>query len=305
LAKHLLCLGFLAVFLLFGASSVPATTVTLVPTNDTTLFQTAPDFNLGGLTNMVSGSTSTGQTNRALLKFDIVGNIPTNATILSAMVTLTVVRTMAFQANSFSLHRVLQDWGEGTGGATGFGNFGAQAQLGEATWNARFYSNVLWSVPGAAAPGDFVEQASATQSIGGGNGSFTFDTSAGLVADVQSWLTDSTNNFGWILVCDDEAAVQTARRFASREDQAMAPQLTVEYTLVPPLKIAQAAFSGNGFSFSFTAQAGQAYFVQSTDSLASGNWLTFTNIPAPASTQTVLITDPVNGPQRFYRVGFQ
>ena len=154
-------------------------------------------------------------------------------------------------------------------------------------------------MPGAAPPADFVEGASATQSIDG-FGSYVFSSSAELVADVQNWLSNPSGNFGWILICDDEAIAGSAHRFGSREDPANAPSLAVEYG--PALRMEQAAVVGNTFKFSFTAQVGQAYLGQSADSLPTQNWVTFTNIPAPAATQTISVTTPVNGPQRFYRL---
>jgi hypothetical protein len=36
-----------------------------------------------------------------------------------------------------------------------------------------------------------------------------------MVADVQSWIQQSANNFGWILI-GDESAPRTAKRFDSR-----------------------------------------------------------------------------------------
>ena len=127
---------------------------------------------------------------------------------------MTVTKTSALTPASYSLHRLLQDWGEGR---ESFGTQGNSATNGEATWRARFHPDVLWSVPGAAAPVDYVATASAMQSIAA-EGSYTFDSTAGLVADVQSWLSNSATNFGWILICEDEASAATARRFGSRED---------------------------------------------------------------------------------------
>src|SRR5207248_6129411 len=116
----------------------------------------------------------------------------------------------------------------------GLGNRqGAPASNGQATWLARFYPNVLWSAPGAAAPADFLAVTSASQSIAT-EGSYTFDSSQNLVADVQSWFTNAASNFGWILICEDESAIGTARRFGSREDPANAPALVIEYIQPTP-----------------------------------------------------------------------
>ena len=98
------------------AARVHAATVTLAPVSDTTLFQTSPTNNLGAEPTLISGSTVSGLFNRALLKFDIVGaGIPANAIIESVALNITVTKTIAVDPSSFTLHRVLRDWGEGTG----------------------------------------------------------------------------------------------------------------------------------------------------------------------------------------------
>ena len=53
-----------------------------------------------------------------------------------------------------------------------------------------------------------------------------------MVADVQSWLDNPANNFGW-LVLGDESAVLTAKRFDTRES-AIPPVLTIQYTAPTP-----------------------------------------------------------------------
>jgi hypothetical protein len=220
------------VVLLAVSSFVSAESITITPVADTTLFQNIPGNNLGAEPTLISGSNANLKTNRALLKFDIAANLPPNATIQSVSLDLTVVKTLTPDAYSFSLHRVMRDWGEGTGvsptSGTDGGSVGSPALNGEATWLARFHPDVLWSLPGAAAPADYAADVSGNQNVGG-EGVFTF-SSASLASDAQSWLTNSASNYGWILVCDDEAIAASAHRFASREDEANAARLTIEYT---------------------------------------------------------------------------
>jgi hypothetical protein len=234
--KRLLLAPLLLCFLA-AASGVRATSVTLAPVADTTLFETFPDDNLGGLTNFISGTTATGSTNRALIKFDIAGAIPSNAIIQQVNLGVTVVETRAAQPSLFSMHRMLADWGEGVGNG---GNIGSPAMDGEATWFYSFFPDIAWFVPGAAAPIDFAGTASATQTIGF-EGSYNFTSTHQLVADVQYWLTNAAGNFGWILVCEDEATLQTSRRFGSREDPVNFPTLTVEYSTQPHVILTPAA----------------------------------------------------------------
>src|SRR5438105_954404 len=148
-----------------------AATVALSPVADTTLSQTSPDNNFGREAFLSSGVTVDALINRALLKFDVAANVPSNATIERVVLTLTVPNSTDQVAASFSLHRVLRDWGERS---KSDGGNGAAATSGEATWLARLYPANQWSVAGAGAPDDFIAAASATQLIGTeGNYSFT------------------------------------------------------------------------------------------------------------------------------------
>jgi hypothetical protein len=64
---------------------------------------------------------------------------------------------------------------------------------------------------------------------------YTFTSSPAMVADVQDWVSNSVNNFGWILICNQEDLERSKRRFYS--NQAITtnrPSLVVEFTLPPP-----------------------------------------------------------------------
>ena len=171
------------------------------------------------------GNTRTGNTRRALLRFDVAGSVPANATITAVMVEMRVSRTRAGPETT-TLHRVLADWGEGTSNATGAEGGGATAQPGDATWRHRFFDTQLWDSLG----GDFVAEPSGSTQVGTGNQ--IWPSSGGMVADVQGWLDDPGTNHGW-LVKGDEAGNQTAKRFDSRENGTAGnrPRLTVEYTV--------------------------------------------------------------------------
>src|SRR5204863_5425272 len=87
--KSSLCL----LALLVGTGGgLKADTVTVNPVADTTLFEAAPNNNLGSEPTLISGTTASQHTNRALIKFDIAGSIPANATIQSVSLALTVTR---------------------------------------------------------------------------------------------------------------------------------------------------------------------------------------------------------------------
>jgi hypothetical protein len=172
-----------------------------------------------------SGKTGDGDIRRALLAFNIAGNIPAGSTINSVTLTLNMSRTVSGD-KTVSLHKILSDWGEGTSNAPGQEGGGAPATNGDATWLHTFFSTNFWTNVG----GDFSTTASASQSIGD-VGMYTWGSTPEMVADVQDWLDNPSNNFGW-LVMGDESADATAKRFDTRENPTTAnrPLLTVNYT---------------------------------------------------------------------------
>jgi len=224
---------------LFAASAI------LHPTADATLFEAAPNNNLGDSSSFMAGLRPKGGRSRGLILFDL-SSIPANANITSASLSLTVVRTPASQANSsFELHKVLQFWGlEGDKSSSGGG---APASPGEVTWNSRSSSLTPWTAPGGQAGTDFASASSASQFVGG-NATYTF-SSAGLLSDVQSWYSNPSQDFGWMLISGSEGVSRTIRRFGSRDSGATAPSLTIQYTVVPEpstglLLLSMSALSG-------------------------------------------------------------
>jgi hypothetical protein len=277
------------------------TVVTLTPVADTSLFELNPDMNLGGAFDMPSGTTGAGERSRALIKFN-VSQIPSNATVTSASISVTVDRAPSPGVGSiFGLYRILKDWVEGTGIANG-----SPANTNETTWNSRSYPNVPWTTPGAAAGTDYFAAFSATNFIDD-LGLYTFDSTPGLVADVQSWVNSSADNFGWMLISQDEGTAKTARRFSSREysDSNSWPALTINYTTPAAPNapvITHVLVSGNRFQFSFNAESNRSYAVESRASAGSGPWSTLTNIAPQPMTSIILVSDPVMTSNRFYRV---
>jgi hypothetical protein len=148
---------------------------------------------------------------------------------------------------------------------------------------------------------DFAATESSFQFIyGTGQSPYRFESTPELVADVQGWVNNPQFNYGWMLLCDDEATLFTARRFGSREDSNAPPRLEIEY-LVPPY-IASANRAGNQFNFNFTTWPGQSYAVEFRDSFSASAWQTLTNVGLATNAAQVVIVDAVAAPQRFYRV---
>lgn len=211
-----------------SASLASAEMVALSPSKDNTLY-----FDPGGATSngagdhLFCGNTAGDAARRALLAFDVSAVVPAGSRIESAALTLHMSKTIT-SGTEVGLHRVLADWGEGASNAPGEEGGGAPAMPGDATWKHRFYDSQAWATMG----GEFAPVA-ADAAIVFGPGFYTW-SSAAMVADVQSWLDDPGQSFGWLLL-GDESTAATAKRFDSREnpDPEVRPVLTLVYTPIP------------------------------------------------------------------------
>ena len=209
-----------------------AQTVVMGPIKDNTIYSELGSLSNGVGIHLFAGNTGGGATRRALLAFPVADSIPAGATITSASLRLSLSRTADGTPESVALHVVQRNWGEGTSNALGNEGQGADAAVGDATWTFRFFNTQSWAVPG----GDLAANASATQTVGG-VGAYVW-SSAQMAADVQAWLDDPANNFGWIVI-GGELTPTTARRFDSRHHGTVnnRPRLTIEYavnTATPP-----------------------------------------------------------------------
>jgi hypothetical protein len=230
----------------WGMGSVWASTITIGPSKDTTTFQDPANNSSGAGNGLFAGTNGDSSPRRALIAFDVAGNVPSGATITGAQLTLVLGQVAGMggvgsgvETATIELHKLSADWGEGvnqkedppTDGLNGQGQ-GAPANDGDATWNARFYSATtptLWATPG----GDFSAAASASLSIGTDVGDgYIWGSTAGMVSDVQSWLNTPSSNFGWIMVNTDETDVRTFRAFYSRDAATDHPQLQISFTLL-------------------------------------------------------------------------
>ncbi|MDZ7313002.1 MAG: DNRLRE domain-containing protein [candidate division KSB1 bacterium] len=215
---------------IFSSTSVDAQLqISISASKDNTLYESST----GALSNgkgeyFFVGKTGRGEIRRALLAFDVAGNIPAGSVIDSVKLKLFMSRTSTSAGTQeIQLHRVLADWGEGTSNAGANEGTGASATTGDATWIHRFFNTTLWTNAG----GDFMTTVSASQSVGN-TGFYTWGSTPQMVADVQAWLDAPANNFGWLLMGNEEVS-STAKRFDSRENIAPAnrPTLTVFYRL--------------------------------------------------------------------------
>jgi spore coat protein A len=223
------------------AGRAGADSVSLRPTQDNTLYEPISrdgfqDRSNGAGTTMFTGKTkdaldSGGEVavRRAVLAFDIAGNIPAGATIDSVTLRLRCTKAKLNTGFNVRLHRLLSDWGEG---ASNTGNSqqgrGDLAAPNDATWRHTFYPTQFW----AALGGDYATTSSATTSVGGA-GSYSWGSTSAMVADVQAWLNAPAQNFGWIVI-GDETQIETAKQFGTRENTQDGginrPELVVNYT---------------------------------------------------------------------------
>ncbi len=218
-----------------------AESLSLGPSQDNTLIQQTDSYLqrsngqgdiFAGRTNQDGQGAATISLRRGLIQFDL-SSIPDGSIITGATLTMHDVRGL--NGNRIvSLHRALADWGEGASHQDG--GMGAPAEENDATWLYRFYnaddptSSPKWNTPG----GDFSPIVSAStvvyQNTGTDEQWFSW-SDAGMIADLQFWLDNPLQNFGW-LVQGDESMGQTAKRFSGSTSD-YPPVLEITYQVVP------------------------------------------------------------------------
>ena len=256
----------MSVFLLtlLVAGPVAAETVDLEPVADAALYEGDGSLANGAGSYLFVGRTENRNgavDRRSLLAFDIAGSIPSGATITGAELQVTMSRTIS-GAQTIELRRATESWGEGPSNASGQEGGGANAQSGDATWVHRQFPNSEWSTVG----GSFVSTVSASQQISD-NGDYLFASTAQLVADVQSWLDNPAENFGWALVMPSPA-VGSAKRFNSRENSASSsrPKLTVTYETADGPELTERYV----FPASNAGGSGDSFFITTADIVNAG-----------------------------------
>ena len=197
---------------------------------DAYIAELSPDVNNGTGTDMIVGEIGPNggdDIRRGLMRFDLTG-IPSGSTVNSVTLQVQVTKVPASPVNStFDLRRLLQSWTEQ-----------------DVTWNSRLPST-SWEQAGAEGGDDCSATASSSVFISG-LGPYTFPSTTALLADVQAWVTSPANNFGWLLVSENEDTPKTARHFSAREDTSEPAVLTIHYTLpAPPAQLSVSPSSLN------------------------------------------------------------
>ncbi len=278
---------------LFGAA------VTLAPSADTTLMQSDPANNMGAVQSVAVGVTGHRTAARGLMKFDLTG-IPAGATVTEVRLTIPVIREpFSVKPATFNLHRVRVDWGEGAKGAGVLTGSGGVATTGEATWTARRHSQTDWGAGGGAVGQDYEEAASASAEVG----ATLVYAGAGVVADVQHWVTNPSLNFGWLIKDSVEVATnQTARRLVSRESDVAQPRMVVTYSDAPILRIVELVRLSDQICFRFAPAPGKTYAVERSSLVNGGGWTAFQVFPAGDGRELITVCDAIASGPVFYRV---
>ena len=218
--------------LIFLSSTVLAqTTITLSPSQDNTLYESASgSLSNGAGDHLFFGATNGDDLRRALIQFDL-SQIPSNASITSATLTVFISRENIGPAPA-TVHEVLESWGEGTSNAPGQEGGGATPTTGDATWIHRFHDTQDWTDAGGT-----YGPALVTQQTSSGSVSFS---SAGIDALVGDWVSGTKANNG-IIIIGDEGTTASAKRIESRENSSNSPELEVTYTVSTGLDLSSNA----------------------------------------------------------------
>jgi hypothetical protein len=225
----------LLVLFFFAVNSVSAQ---ITATRDNTLYENINgDISNGSGEHFFVGRTGvelSGRIMRGLVAFEIVEQIPQGVIITDVRMTLHMSRTSS-GPQVVDLHRVTTNWGEGTSDAPNNEGSGAQATNFDATWVHTFYPNSLWTNTG----GDFVGSSSAAQMVDT-VGFYTWGSTTEMIADVQNWIDNPSENFGWLLM-GNESSEQTSKRFDSKENITLANRpviiITYEFPNEPPIAV--------------------------------------------------------------------
>lgn len=244
-ARGVVAAGVLVLGLAGGVWAQGTQTILLSPTRDTTIYESPASASNGRGIYAFSGETNSAGERRMLIGFPIAENIPAGSTVSSVSLILNLSRTSS-PPGPGNLHRMLAAWGEGTSNAGSPGGNGAAATAGDATWTHRVWPDTLWTDGRGQVTtgGSFAFRASATTTVTTIVGPQTWESTPGLVEDVQAWVDDPASNFGWILICPTSLS-SSARRFDTRHISTVSrrPLLVVEFT---PPAVCAAEYNGDG-----------------------------------------------------------
>lgn len=203
-------------------------------TLDTAFMDVAPDNNFGAHTHTPVGVDNNGGKRRALFFYDVADQVPSEATITNVIFKFDTTQQGGLQGQQgadYSLHRVTNDWDEGTGGTN----------IGEPTFDGASWNDAKAGVPWNTLGGDFDSSSLGSVYVDAPDGALGFQiTSAELTAAVQDMLNNPAGNYGFMLKNVDESLLGSASRVTSREGAdggSAGTRLLISYTApteVPP-----------------------------------------------------------------------
>jgi hypothetical protein len=217
---------FIAIIILLFTSPLlraQADSTIIEPVADNTIYSEGMNnLSNGSGEYLFSGTTKNGDMRRTLLKFDL-SSLPDETVADSVILSLGISKSNA--GNKLAkIYKLSASWGEGASNADNQEGKGAEAQTDDATWNFRFLETDLWTNAG----GDFNEEAS-DSTIAGNSGTLIFKGDT-ITANVNDWLLNPSDNFGWIIIVD-ESSIPSSKRFYSRQNSNSnnRPKLKVYY----------------------------------------------------------------------------
>ena len=234
--------AFLVMVALCFADAAQAEFVILEADRDNTMYDEGYPVSNGAGEFLFAGNNGNGLKRRALLRFDVAKTIPAGATIENVELQLYMSRT-SVGSRPNSIHSVLTDWGEGESDALGEEGMGANAEPGDATWVYSVYDKTMWNTPG----GDFDPTPVATIDVNT-IGYYFWGPTPEMIAEVQSWLDDPDQNFGWLILGSEPTFGAGAKRYDSRQRTGASrkgitrPKLRVTYSMNVPGDL-----TGDGF----------------------------------------------------------
>lgn len=210
------------IFLSIGVHiSLAQTTSEFAPNKDNSIFSESQ--NSSGVGKLYTGKNSAGNLRRSLIHFD-VSSIPANANIENVTLSVDVEKNgpSSTSSDKHYIYGLSNDWGEGISNPSG--GSGAPAVAPDATWTDNMFGSSVWTTPG----GDYINTEISTTNFTTLTGDYVFPSTAEFISLVQSWVENSSNNYGVILL-SEESTSGTARRFGSK-DAGTPPTLTITYT---------------------------------------------------------------------------
>jgi hypothetical protein len=236
------------------ATAASAGSATVYATQDAMIFATSGGSDTGNSSGkgpgMFAGADAGSEKKRALVTFNLASaGIPGGATIDSVVMTLVLGQvagyggagcssSCSYTSRTIRLYHLNTTWNEGNSGSPtsttiGGTGHGWTTASGDTSWTYTNYSGSSWTSAG----GDYnaTEIASSTFGPTFPLGATHTWSSAGMVTDVQNWLSSSSSYKGWILKSDIEGSSTsflgwwTKDGAAANSNTALAPKLDITW----------------------------------------------------------------------------